>query len=87
MSGTKRLDVFLKATLGFEGNPWGSSDAPISMLYWAIICAVCALIFGWLGFSGIAAGFATVARFLLALFLILLVLTLIFGGVFRVGTH
>jgi uncharacterized membrane protein YtjA (UPF0391 family) len=55
------------------------------MLYWAIICAVCALIFGLLGFSGIASGFATVARFLLALFLILLVLTLIFGGVFKTG--
>ncbi|MBZ5567578.1 MAG: DUF1328 domain-containing protein [Acidobacteriia bacterium] len=50
------------------------------MLTWAIIFAVCALIFGLLGFSSLAAGFATIARFLLALFLILLVLTLIFGS-------
>jgi uncharacterized membrane protein YtjA (UPF0391 family) len=53
------------------------------MLHWAIICAVCALIFGLLGFSGIARGFATVARFLLAVVLIMLVLILIFGGRFH----
>ncbi|MGI9103232.1 MAG: DUF1328 family protein [Terriglobales bacterium] len=51
------------------------------MLYWAIVCAVAALIFGLLGFSGIAHGFAMIARFLLAIFLILLVLVLIFGGI------
>ena len=66
-----------------EGNLRPGADAPISMLYWAIVCAVCALIFGLLGFSGIASGFATVARFLLAVFLILLVLTLIFGSRFH----
>lgn len=49
------------------------------MLYWAIVCAIAALIFGLLGFSGIAAGFATVARFLLAVFLILLVVFLLMG--------
>ncbi len=51
------------------------------MLSWAIICAIAALIFGLLGFSGIAHGFAMIARFLLAIFLILLVIVLIFGGV------
>lgn len=49
------------------------------MLYWAIVCAIAALIFGLLGFSGIAAGFATIARFLLAVFLILLVIFLLMG--------
>lgn len=49
------------------------------MLYWAIVCAIAALIFGLLGFTGIAAGFATVARFLLAVFLILLVIFLVLG--------
>ena len=49
------------------------------MLYWAIVCAIAALIFGLLGFTGIAAGFATIARFLLALFLILLVIFLVLG--------
>ncbi len=58
------------------------------MLTWAIIFAVCALIFGLLGFSGLAAGFATIARFLLALFLILLVLVLLFGGaLFHAGVR
>ncbi len=58
------------------------------MLAWALIFAVCALIFGLLGFSGLAAGFATIARFLLAIFLILLVLVLIFGGaLFHTATH
>lgn len=49
------------------------------MLYWAIVCAIAALIFGLLGFTGIASGFATIARFLLALFLILLVTFLVLG--------
>jgi uncharacterized membrane protein YtjA (UPF0391 family) len=58
------------------------------MLTWAVIFAVCALLFGLLGFSGLAASFATIARFLLALFLILLVLTLIFGGgLFHAAAH
>jgi uncharacterized membrane protein YtjA (UPF0391 family) len=53
------------------------------MLYWAIICAIAALIFGLLGFTGIASGFAMIARFLLAVFLILLVIFLLMGyGVF-----
>ncbi len=57
------------------------------MLYWAIVCAIAALIFGLLGFSGIAAGFAMIARFLLAVFLILLVIFLLLGaGVFH-GTR
>lgn len=49
------------------------------MLTWAIVCAIAAVIFGLLGFTGIAEGFATIARFLLALFLILLVVFLILG--------
>ncbi len=54
------------------------------MLYWALICAIAAVIFGLLGFSGIAAGFALIARFLLAIFLILLVIFLLRGArVFR----
>ena len=49
------------------------------MLYWAIVCAIAAVIFGLLGFSGLAAGFAMIARFLLAVFLILLVIFLLMG--------
>jgi uncharacterized membrane protein YtjA (UPF0391 family) len=62
------------------GNPALVSALQPWMLAWAIIFAVCALIFGLLGFTGLARGFAAIARFLLALFLILLVLVLIFGG-------
>ncbi len=50
------------------------------MLYWALICAIIALVFGLLGFSGLARGFATIARFLLALFLILFLLFLLLGS-------
>lgn len=49
------------------------------MLYWAIVCAIAALIFGLLGFTGIASGFAMIARFLLAVFLILLIVFLVMG--------
>lgn len=49
------------------------------MLYWAIVCAIAALIFGLLGFTGIASGFAMIARFLLAVFLILLIVFLVLG--------
>jgi len=62
-----------------DGNPPQLAAFQPRMLTWAIIFAVCALIFGLLGFTGLARGFATIARFLLALFLILLVLALIFG--------
>ncbi len=58
------------------------------MLYWALVCAIAALIFGLLGFTGLARGFATIARFLLAVFLILFVLILIFGGIsFHAGAR
>ncbi len=58
------------------------------MLSWAIVFAICALVFGLLGFTGIAAGFATIARFLLALFLILFLLVLLFGGaLFHAGVR
>lgn len=49
------------------------------MLKWTLICTVLAIIFGVLGFGGIAAGFAAVAKILFAIFLIGVVLTLILG--------
>lgn len=52
------------------------------MLYYAIVFAICALIFGALGFRGAASGFALIARVLLALFLVLFVVTLLFGNRF-----
>lgn len=63
---------------------------PISsdMLKWTLICAVLAIIFGVLGFTGIAAGFAFVAKVLFAVFLFGVLLTLILGvTVFREVTR
>lgn len=54
------------------------------MLKWTLICAVLAIIFGVLGFTGIAAGFALIAKVLFAIFLLGVILTLILGAtVFR----
>ncbi len=49
------------------------------MLKWTLICAVLAIVFGVLGFGGIAAGFAAIAKVLFAIFCIGVVLTLILG--------
>ena len=58
------------------------------MLKWTIICAVLALIFGVLGFGGIAAGFAAIANILFTIFLIGVILTLILGAtVFKAATR
>jgi uncharacterized membrane protein YtjA (UPF0391 family) len=58
------------------------------MLKWTLICAVLAIVFGVLGFGGIAAGFAAIAKILFAIFLIGVVLTLILGlTVFKAVTR
>jgi uncharacterized membrane protein YtjA (UPF0391 family) len=51
-----------------------------AMLKWALIFAVIAIIAGLFGFTGIAAGAATIARFLCFVFVALFVLALIFGA-------
>lgn len=48
------------------------------MLYLALIFLVVALIAALFGFTGIAAGAMTIARFLFFIFVVLLVLALIF---------
>ena len=50
------------------------------MLRWAVIFIVIAIIAAILGFGGIAAGAASIAKVLFWIFLVLFVLTLIFGG-------
>ena len=58
------------------------------MLKWTLICAVLAIIFGVLGFGGVAAGFAAIAKILFTIFLLGVVLTLILGlTVFRAVTR
>ena len=58
------------------------------MLKWTLICAVLAIVFGVLGFGGIAAGFAAIAKILFTIFLIGVILTLILGmTVFKAVTR
>jgi uncharacterized membrane protein YtjA (UPF0391 family) len=52
-----------------------------AMLKWALIFAVIALVAGLLGFTGIAAGAAAIAKFLFVVFLILCVVFLVLGFV------
>jgi uncharacterized membrane protein YtjA (UPF0391 family) len=49
------------------------------MLKWALIFAVLALIAGALGFSGLASGFAVIAKLLFGIFLAVFLLMLILG--------
>jgi uncharacterized membrane protein YtjA (UPF0391 family) len=49
------------------------------MLRWAIVFAILALIAGVLGLGGLAGDFEYIARILLFVFLILFVVSLIFG--------
>ena len=49
------------------------------MLYWAIVFAVLALAAGILGFVGPSGNLALIAKILLFVFLVLFVLSLIFG--------
>jgi uncharacterized membrane protein YtjA (UPF0391 family) len=51
------------------------------MLKWALFFAIVAIIAGLLGFTGVAAGAATIAKFLFVLFLILCAVFLILGFV------
>ncbi len=47
------------------------------MLTWIVIALIGALIFALLGFTGIARGFASVAKILFYIFIILLLISLI----------
>jgi uncharacterized membrane protein YtjA (UPF0391 family) len=47
------------------------------MLTWIIIALLAAFVFALLGFTGIARGFAAIAKILFYIFLIILVITLI----------
>lgn len=50
------------------------------MLKWSLTFLVIAIIAGILGFTGIAAGAATIAKFLFGIFLVLFLVTLLIGG-------
>jgi uncharacterized membrane protein YtjA (UPF0391 family) len=51
------------------------------MLYWTLIFLVIALVAGLFGFGGIAVASAGIAKILFAIFLVLFVVSLIFGVV------
>jgi uncharacterized membrane protein YtjA (UPF0391 family) len=49
------------------------------MLRWAILFAILALVAGVLGFGGLAGDFASIAKILLFVFLVLFVVSLVLG--------
>ncbi|TDH62578.1 DUF1328 domain-containing protein [Dankookia rubra] len=51
------------------------------MLYWTLIFLVVALVAGLFGFGGIASASAGIAKILFAIFLVLFLVSLIFGVV------
>jgi uncharacterized membrane protein YtjA (UPF0391 family) len=51
----------------------------LAMIRWALAFAILALIAGVLGFGGLAGDFASIAKILLFVFLVLFVVALIFG--------
>lgn len=51
------------------------------MLYWTLIFLVIALVAGLFGFGGIASASAGIAKVLFAIFLVLFLVSLIFGVV------
>lgn len=63
------------------GNPINNPKS-IVMLRWTLAFFVIALIAAFLGFGGIAAGAVSVARICFFLFLVLFVLSLLFGRPF-----
>jgi uncharacterized membrane protein YtjA (UPF0391 family) len=50
-----------------------------TMLYWAVVFFVIALVAGILGFTGIAAGAAQIAQVLFVVFLIIFLVSLVLG--------
>ena len=57
----------------------------MSLLWWALVSAVIAMISGGLGFSNVAAGAAKVARVLFGIFLVLALIFLVIGLVVGAG--
>jgi uncharacterized membrane protein YtjA (UPF0391 family) len=64
-----------------ESNPAfvHSKREDITMLKWALICAVIAIIAGALGFTGVAGAAAGIAKFLFFAFLVIFLIMLIAG--------
>ena len=54
------------------------------MLKWAIIFFVISLVTGWLGFSGVSAGAATISKILFGIALVIFLVILVFGVILGV---
>jgi uncharacterized membrane protein YtjA (UPF0391 family) len=54
------------------------------MIKWAIIFLIISLITGWLGFSGVAAGAATISKVLFGIALVIFLVILVFGVILGV---
>jgi len=54
------------------------------MIKWAIIFFVISLITGWLGFSGVSAGAATISKVLFGIALVIFLVILVFGVILGV---
>jgi uncharacterized membrane protein YtjA (UPF0391 family) len=58
----------------------GQEEKEPAVLYWALLFLIVSLIAAALGFGGVAGAAAGIARILFFVFLVLFILSLIFGG-------
>jgi uncharacterized membrane protein YtjA (UPF0391 family) len=56
-----------------------------NLLYWTFIFLILALVAGALGFGNVAHGSSSIARILFFIFIVLFLLSLVFGGGFFVA--
>jgi uncharacterized membrane protein YtjA (UPF0391 family) len=56
-----------------------------NLLYWTFIFLILALVAGALGFGNVAQSSSSIARVLFFIFIVLFLLSLVFGGGFFVG--
>ena len=64
-----------------EADASASKEQGMGLLAWAIVALVISLIAGALGFSGIAAGAAMLAKVLFGIFLLLFIILIILAAV------
>jgi uncharacterized membrane protein YtjA (UPF0391 family) len=75
-----RTTLLLGAVARPQTRPDTTPDLEeIAMLYWALVFLVVALVAALLGFGGIAAGAATIAKVLFIIFLVLFLISLVLG--------
>jgi len=66
-----------------NGRPWADTTKEQDMLHYAVVFLVIALIAAIFGFGGIAAGAVGIAKILFFVFIIMAVLTFVFGLIKR----